>query len=79
MAENGKLFPNLSQIAERSWKERVRSANEQEQCWVAEALPTSVLEDELRKRTNFMADTIGEYLKLSIKVHKEEQRRLGVI
>lgn len=78
MAGTNKLFPNLSDIAERSWKERVRSADGQEQCWIAEALPTTVLEEELRKRTTFMADTISDYLKLSIKVHKEEQRRLGV-
>lgn len=73
-----KFREDIQSIPEKMWKERTRNATPEEMRWIAEALPTSVLEEELRNRSTFLASTISEYLKLSIKVNKEEKRRLGV-
>lgn len=78
MTVNGKPFLDVSNIAERTWKEKVRNATELEMKWVAEALPMSVIEDELRRRTQLMMQDLGEFLNHAIRIEKEEKRRLGV-
>lgn len=73
------LKHNKESIKEITWKQSVQAASEQEKVWICEAIPTAVLEDELRRRTDFMADAIHSYLDLSIKVRREECRRRGIV
>ena len=74
-----KKFRNdIQSIPEKMWKERVRNATELEMKWIAEALPMSVIEDELRRRTALMMEDLHEYLNHAIRIEKEEKRRLGV-
>ena len=78
MTVNGKPFLDVSTFAEKTWKERVRNATAEEMKWIAEALPLSVLDDEITRRTTYIADHINEYLVHAIAIQKEEKRRLGV-
>jgi len=69
------LFP---QAAEQTWKNRITAASEQEQMWIAEALPKNILDAEIKRRTDLMLSDIQDYMRIAIRISNEEQRRLGV-
>lgn len=69
----------FQKAAEMSWKQKITAAGEQEQRWIAEALPKHILDAEIKRRTDLMLSDIQDYMRLAIRVSNEEQRRMGAI
>lgn len=66
-------------LAEKTWKDRVRNAQDQEMKWVAEALPDYVLFDELCGRYGTLKNTVISGEGVFRDFSRSEQKRLGVL
>ena len=65
-------------LSEKTWKERVRNAQDQEQRWIAQALPDYILQDEIDRRYAHLKRTVINGESVFRDFSRSEQERLGV-